>query len=275
MNNVITRSISGILFLFVLISSLLWRAELFGLVFLFITVAMMTEYIQISVGGLRHLPQLLTLLCGGVLFLVSYCVFHYGADMKWYLSAVILTILIITTILTGHDSDYYKTLPYLLTSIIYIAVPLSLSCIAAFDNGNFNAHPLLAVFIIIWSSDTGAYVFGMTLRRWFTKQLCPSISPKKTIIGYIGSLVISIAAGYLIFLTGLLQCEICQAIILAVIINVTATVGDLSESQFKRHFNVKDSGRIIPGHGGFLDRFDGALLALPTAISYLMISNCL
>ncbi|MBQ0006678.1 MAG: phosphatidate cytidylyltransferase [Alistipes sp.] len=275
MNNLVTRTISGIVFLAVIIASLLWRAEAFGLVFLFITLTMMTEYIRISVKKIRCIPYLLTLLCGAALFTVSFCVFGYEADTRWFLSVIIVLILIITSTLIGHDSDYYRILPFLMTPILYIAVPFSLCCIAVFDNGDFNALPLLAILIMLWCSDVGAYVFGMTLRRFFSKKLCPSISPKKTVIGYIGSLVSSLTAGYILSETGMLQCSILHALIISFIVNVTGTIGDLAESQFKRHFDVKDSGRIMPGHGGLLDRFDGALLAFPASISYILISNCL
>ncbi len=275
MNNLVTRTISGTVFLTVIIASLLWRAEAFGLVFLFITLTMMCEYIRISVGKIRPLPHLLTLLCGAALFTVSFCVSGYGADIRWFLSVIIFLIFIITSTLIGHDSDYYRILPFLLTPILYIAVPFSLSCIAVFDHGDFNALPLLAILIMLWCSDVGAYIFGMTLRRFFTKKLCPSISPKKTVVGYVGSLVTALTAGYILSETGMLTCGILHALALSLIVNVAGTIGDLAESQFKRHFDVKDSGRIMPGHGGLLDRFDGALLAFPASITYILISNCL
>lgn len=125
--------------------------------------------------------------------------------------------------------------------------------------------------IILWSSDVGAYIFGMTFGQKHGHKLFPSISPKKSWEGYWGSLFTSLLAGYLLYRFSLLPTGIAHALVIALIINIFGTLGDLAESQLKRHFGVKDAGKIMPGHGGLLDRFDGAILSFPVAIAYLMI----
>jgi len=273
MSNLATRTISGIIFLLVIITALRWRAEAYGLIFFFITCTMMCEYIRISTGKIRNNSQMLAVLSGAALFVISYLITADGIDLKWLCIIPVLTVMTISSVLFGANPDDYSVLPYLLAPITYIAIPFSMCNVIVFSEGNFNALPLLAILIMLWSSDVGAYVFGLTLRNVFPKKLCPSISPKKTVVGYAGGLVVTLLAGVLISTTGVIDCSVAHSLGLALIVNITGTIGDLAESQFKRHFNVKDSGTIMPGHGGLLDRFDGALLAFPAAISYLLLIN--
>jgi phosphatidate cytidylyltransferase len=140
-------------------------------------------------------------------------------------------------------------------------------------NGDFNGKLLLAFFAIVWGSDVGAYLFGITLGQKYGKKLFPSISPKKSWEGYWGGLLLSLAAGYALYALNFIQYELIHVIIISLIINVTSTFGDLAESQLKRNFGVKDSGKIMPGHGGLLDRFDGALFAFPATVAYIIITT--
>lgn len=273
MSNLVKRTISGIVFLALVISSLLWRAEAFFCIFLFFLIVMMREYLNISIKESKKHLRVLTTLTGAVLFIITYYAVGSGINLKWLCVVPLLLILNISAVLFSKQPDSYKHLPYMLTPVLYIAIPLSMCNLIVYEGGSFNAVPLLAVLIMLWSSDVGAYIFGMTLRNVFPKKLCPDISPKKTVIGYIGGLFTTLAAGYIIDLSGMITCGLFHTLVLAIIVNVTGTIGDLAESQFKRHFDVKDSGRIMPGHGGLLDRFDGALLAFPAAISYLLLIN--
>lgn len=178
--------------------------------------------------------------------------------------------LILITLLWKKEN--YTLYPYLLSSIVYIALPFTMLNLLAFDYaGRFNGVIVLALFIILWASDVGAYIFGMLFGQKNGHKLFPSISPKKSWEGYIGSLFVSAVVGFYLSKFDLLPFRFAPSIILAVIINVFATLGDLVESQLKRQFDVKDSGKIMPGHGGLLDRFDGALIAFPVAIAYIYI----
>lgn len=280
MSNLLKRTVSGAVFLALVITALLWNEEAYLFVFLLFMLIMMMEYLKISTGykesgDADHFPQAMAICAGLVLFYMTF-------DMKGNLSnlknlhlvfLVILFILTIASVLFSKRPDQYRILPYLFTSVVYIALPFSMCNLIVFQDGTFNATPLLAVLILLWSSDVGAYIFGMTLRNIFPMKLCPSISPKKTVIGYVGGLIITLLAGYILAKTGMLGCGIIHSLIIAAIVNVTGTIGDLAESQFKRHFGIKDSGNIMPGHGGLLDRFDGALLAFPAAVTYLLLIN--
>jgi phosphatidate cytidylyltransferase len=147
---------------------------------------------------------------------------------------------------------------------------------AVFPAGSeFDGKLLLSFFAIVWGSDVGAYVFGITLGQKYGKKLFPSISPKKSWIGFWGGLLTAVAVAFAMQKLGLLEFESLHCIALAVILVVTGVYGDLIESLWKRHYNIKDSGNIMPGHGGLLDRFDSALVAIPSGVIYLIIFNLL
>jgi len=273
MSNLVTRTISGIVFLALVITALLWRSEAYFVIFLFFMIVIMSEYLTISIRERHYFPVVTAILTGAALFIITYCTAGFGLDTKWICLVPVMLIVTISSVLFSTKPDNYRFLPYLLTSVVYIAIPFSMCNLIIFTDGTFNARPLLAILILLWSSDVGAYIFGITLRNIFPAKLCPAISPQKTVIGYIGGLVVTILAGYILSVTGMFECGALHSMMIALVVNVTGTVGDLAESQFKRHFEVKDSGRIMPGHGGLLDRFDGALLAFGASISYILLIN--
>ena len=155
---------------------------------------------------------------------------------------------------------------------MYIALPFSLLNVLAFTatpNGHISFNTLLplSVFVFLWVNDTGAYCVGSLLGR---HKLFPRISPGKSWEGCIGGAVFVLAAAYLIgeyIDMGILNTL--QWLGLGLVVVVFGTWGDLVESLFKRTLGIKDSGNILPGHGGMLDRFDSSLLAIPAAVVYL------
>ena len=135
----------------------------------------------------------------------------------------------------------------------------------------FEDGPWLFVgfMVLLWTNDTGAYLVGRSLGR---TKLLPSASPKKTVEGFVGGIVLTVAVAWLLAgMRDLLSTP--HWLVCGVLVAVTATLGDLLESSFKRNRGVKDSGTILPGHGGILDRFDGFLLALPAMFIYLAIAR--
>ncbi len=120
------------------------------------------------------------------------------------------------------------------------------------------------LFVGIWVNDTGAYFTGLNFGK---RKLAFKVSPKKTIEGALGGIIITIL--FLVGLAHFFNIEIMIAILLAIVISISGLIGDLVISAFKRHFNIKDSGKIIPGHGGVLDRFDSIIFATP--IFYILL----
>jgi phosphatidate cytidylyltransferase len=161
--------------------------------------------------------------------------------------------------------------PFSLTALVYIALPFSLFSLVLYDKtGVYNGNLLLSMMVLLWCTDVGAYLLGSTLGQMNNHRLFLSISPKKSWEGFFGGLILAVAGAVALRYLGLLDLSLCDAIVLGIIICIFGVVGDLVESQLKRNFGVKDSGSIMPGHGGMLDRFDGALLAFPVAIIYLI-----
>jgi phosphatidate cytidylyltransferase len=170
----------------------------------------------------------------------------------------------------------FDSLGHTFFSVIYTAVPFSLFPFAAFSHtgpdsllphGSIEFSPaiILGFFILLWANDTGAYLIGISLGK---HRLMERISPKKSWEGFFGGLVIAASAAWLLSLwPGVLDRK--GWIIVSVIISIAGTYGDLVESMLKRSIGVKDSGTIMPGHGGFLDRFDSVIISFPLVYLYI------
>jgi phosphatidate cytidylyltransferase len=171
----------------------------------------------------------------------------------------------------------FDSLGHTFFSILYTALPFSMFSFSAFSRTGldsilphkdiiFSPGIVMGFFLLIWANDTGAYLTGMTFGK---HKLFERISPKKTWEGFFGGVVTAALAAWI--LSGWLGVvDTIHWIIIAVIVSVAGTYGDLIESMLKRSIGVKDSGTIMPGHGGFLDRFDSAIISFP--LVYLFIS---
>lgn len=148
-----------------------------------------------------------------------------------------------------------------LISLVYIFVPLALCVEMAKYSSMFESKLLFGLFILIWSADTWAYISG---RLFGKRKLFFRLSPNKTWEGFFGSVLLSSITGYFLYYFGFGLSPVKWLIIGAVIVPI-ATVGDLFQSMLKRHANIKDSGKLLPGHGGFLDRFDSILFCIPAS----------
>lgn len=276
MNNTVLRAISGVGFVALMVASLLCSKYLFAVMVIFIMVTMMHEFYTMTMGERYRFSRLLAILSGAVLFALIFCVCAFGIDVK-YISITILPIIVvmINSLYVRDKTDFGK-FSDIYTGILYIAVPLSLSNLIVFFGHEFNGHILLYFFIIIWCSDVGAFIFGSTLGQRYGKKLFPAISPRKSWIGFWGGLACAVlAAVTLKYLLNLTSISLLNTVILAVVMDVAGVYGDLFESQWKRHYNKKDSGTIIPGHGGMLDRFDSTIMAMPAGALYLILMNIL
>jgi len=268
MNTTVQRSISGVVFLGVMLAGLLIHPALYAILFVCMSCGMLVEYYKITMGKRYMLPRIFAIILGGLSFLALFGVVGYNLPNKTVsIIAVVLLAIMVTTLLEKDRSDFAIT-SYLYTGLLYIAVPLALANFVVFRDGTFNGVLMVAFFCIIWAGDVGAYCFGMLFGK-NGKKLFPSISPKKSWAGFWGGLFLAIVASIILSLTGLFPFAWWHSLLLAVIMNIFGTYGDLYESQWKRTFSVKDSGDIIPGHGGLMDRFDSAIFAIPAGFIYL------
>ena len=233
-------------------------------------------YLMIRNTGVR--PQILPgIITGITAYAISTLIASGVIPRKSFLVLIPMMLLIMVIELYRKQDKPFDSLAHTLFSVLYTAIPFSMFPFAAFsrtglnsilphNNIIFSPGIIIGFFILIWANDTGAYLTGMLFGR---HKLMERISPKKTWEGFIGGLIIaSFAAWFLSDWLGVV--DKIHWVIISLIITVAGTYGDLVESMLKRSTGVKDSGTIMPGHGGFLDRFDSAILSFP--LVYLFIS---
>lgn len=207
-----------------------------------------------------------------IFYLFSKRYFNYGFFFDFRLSEILAIVLIIIAVVTlfKYSSELYYDSGKLIFTVIYVALPFSFALglpkFTSYDD-TFSLE-VLFLFILIWSSDTFAYLTG----KFFGKhKMAPTISPKKTWEGYVGGVVLTLVLSYFIEqyhsdLRG-------NWMIVGFLVAAFAPLGDLVESQLKRNFGVKDSGNIIPGHGGVLDRLDSFLICVPVVYLYFILAK--
>lgn len=233
-------------------------------------------YLPVCLIGLHEMHRLLRdsedqepmtwiMLVGATVYLA---VGLHSFDPQWNLGytlalSFLLLLITITWSLWHGRPDPGRDFGKMLTGLLLVAVPFGLMThFFAFGKWMF-----IGFMILLWTNDTGAYLVGRAIGR---SALLPAVSPKKTVEGLIGGILLTIVVAWALasvhdFL------DLTEWLVVGAIVAVTATLGDLLESAFKRARGVKDSGRILPGHGGILDRFDGFLLAVPAVSLYLQL----
>ena len=259
-----------------MLAALLTNKYIFGAVMLFALVVMMREFLRMTCGKNYWFSQILSILAGATLFTLIFLYKGFDFPGRLVILAFLPVFVLMINSLYVKDKSRFDKFSNLYTALIYIAVPWSLLNFAVFNTeGEFNGILLLCFFAIIWGTDVGAYLFGITLGQKYGKKLFPSISPKKSWIGFWGGILMAAGVAVALHYVGMFTFDLIHCICMALLLSVTGVYGDLIESQWKRHYNVKDSGTIIPGHGGLLDRFDSALIAIPVAIIYLVMIDSL
>jgi len=276
MNNFVKRTISGIGFAVIMLAAFLTNKYVYGIVMLFSLIVMMKEFLTMTCGRNYRYSQFLSIFSGAVLFTLVYLYKAFNFPGRLVILAFVPVFLLMINSLYLKDKSRFDKFANLYAAMLYIAVPWAMLNFAVFNAaGEFNGILLLCFFCIIWGTDVGAYMFGITLGQKYGKKLFPSISPKKSWIGFWGGLGTAVGVAIGLHYVGLFCFDLIHCIFMGVLLCVAGVYGDLIESQWKRHYNVKDSGNIIPGHGGLLDRFDSALIAIPIGIIYLVVMNVL
>lgn len=274
MNNVTVRTLSGIAFLAIMVAGLLVDKLLFAGLLIVILGLMMAEFFKMTMGDCYKLARSLAIVSGVCLFALIFITQAYGVNHKIIALAILPLILVMINSLYMKDKGDFGKFSYIYTAFLYIAIPISLSNLIAFKGGDFNGMLILCFFIIIWSSDVGAFAIGSAFgQKLNSKKLFPSISPHKSWVGFWGGLAFAIVSAIAMHFTGLIDFPLLHCIIVAILMDIAGVYGDLFESQWKRYCEVKDSGSIMPGHGGMLDRFDSALFAIPVGAIYLSLFN--
>ena len=266
-NKFFIRAASAFVFAALLIGSILFNEYSFFGLFLFITVAGLYEFFSLITKEKIFSQKIVGVILGILVFSSNFLFLKGFVGVKFYYLFIIVFTLITIFELYRNKKDPFTNIAFTLFGVVYIALPLSLLSffVIDIDTTIYSPNILLGFIFLIWINDSGAYVFGSLFGK---KKLFERISPNKTWMGFIGGVGSALA---LAFFLPFLFSELSRTnwIVIALIASVIGTFGDLLESIFKRSLQIKDSGNILPGHGGILDRFDSILLASPIVFVYL------
>jgi phosphatidate cytidylyltransferase len=269
MDETLKRAISGAVYILLLLASILYSTEsfliLFG-VFLIISLFEFCNLIQVD--------KLIPVVAGTSLYVLVTFFSNYNESKSSDIQTLDIILLASTLLISikcivflfDNTIQSVSNLSKYLYLLGYITLPFVFITKISFGVNDYNPKIIIGLFILIWTNDTFAYIVGKSMGK---HKLFEKISPKKTIEGFFGGLIFAIFAGYLISMylikpsAQFSDKSILIWVIIAAIVGVIGTIGDLIESKFKRIAGVKDSGKIMPGHGGVLDRLDSVIFVAP------------
>lgn len=280
MNNLLLRLATGIAFVLVLVGSIILSPMSFCVLFAAVTGLSIWEFSTlVNNHADASVNRLINTIAGVYLFLAFAAYVSGYQDSKVFIPYLITVIYLPISELYLQKEDPLKNWAYAFASQLYIALPFSMLATLAFmvdpisGTVTYNWLMPLSVFIFLWTNDTGAYCVGSLLHKRFPAKLFERISPKKSWVGSIGGGALCLVVAAIMHASFDANMGYMQWAGLALTVCVFGTWGDLVESLFKRQLGIKDSGNILPGHGGMLDRFDSSLLAIPAAVLYLYTLN--
>lgn len=261
------RTYSGFLFVVIIVGAIALNQYLFVTFFSIICGYTLYEFHQLTNNQTDvYVQPYVAFFLGIILFVSS---FLYAAGLANYLVffvyALSLVLLFIAELYQKHSNPIHN-LAYLVFGQVFVAVPFAMLNTILFING-YQPLWLLSILVIIWMYDTGAFLVGLKFGR---HRLFERISPQKSWEGFWGGFIFAVGAGY-VFSLFLNQINPLLWCVLAMIIAVLSALGDLLESLIKRTIQVKDSGSVLPGHGGLLDRLDSMLLVVPFVYIFLSV----
>lgn len=265
-SNLEQRVITALIGFFIILGLVLYNDATF-LAFVCILCALTQHefYRLLGLDGNQPLSNWGTL-CGLALNLITYFVEKGTLSGQYYfLMSPLLSFIFFIKLYKKNDIKPFMNIGFTFLGLIYVAVPFALLIVIALKSGSYNYQIVLGSLLLLWASDIGGYFAGTKFGK---RKLFERVSPKKSWEGAIGG---AIFAGLIAFVLGQFfeTYEPWQWYCIGTIIVVTGIYGDLVESLFKRSISIKDSGNSIPGHGGFLDRFDGLLLSMPFIATFV------
>lgn len=263
-----TRAITALFFVIIVLASIVLNAYLFAGFFMVLSACCLYEFYRI-IGDAHGKPaSWLGIGLGGLLFGL-YAGYRLGDLSPNFLLAIVpLAAVVFIAPLYKKDSDKpFAGIAYTYLGVVYVVLPFLSFFALGFLEGIYDYRLPLGFMLILWGNDTGAYLVGKFFGR---RRLFERISPKKTWEGLAGGILLALVVSLILahYFTAL---GVWKWIGVALLVSIFGTFGDLVESMLKRSQQVKDSGAVLPGHGGLLDRFDGLLLAAPAVLALLKI----
>lgn len=268
----LTRALTGSVIVAAILAGIYYSSSSFvGLFFVITTVGLWEFYTLTEKGGMS--PQkLLGTIAGAVFFVISSMYILRMIPLGYLLVIMPLMFLILIAELYRKSQNPLVNISITLSGIFYLSVPMVLLSYLSYPPAyglrytyDYNPNILIGFFLILWTNDSFAYLVGKTVGK---RKLFESVSPKKTWEGSLGGAIFALVLAYFLvrFFPELRKRD---WLIVAGIIVLFGNLGDLIQSKFKRSLHVKDSGSVLPGHGGILDRFDGVYLAAPFVYTYI------
>ena len=293
MNETLKRGISGAVYILLLLASILYSTETFFILFgIFLAIAIYEFCNLVQIG--KVFPIILGITLYTAITLLSHYnkltkqwideIFNTDIDISFNIHQLDIILLVIALVVSlkailflfydriqkiSNSSKYLYLIGYIILPFIFITK-------ISFGVQDYNPKIIIGLFILVWTNDTFAYIVGKSIGR---TKLFERISPKKTVEGFLGGIVFAVLAGYMIsryYIKASPEHSDRSILIwtsIAVIVGIVGTIGDLIESKFKRIAGVKDSGSIMPGHGGILDRLDSVIFVAPIIFLFYQILN--
>lgn len=260
------RVASAIVGAVIILTGLVWDEWTYFAIFLSIACLTLWEFYRL-VRLQSYVPiRFLGVFIGALLFTLTFLIEDGIVPASYYIALFPLASFVFLIKLYKKDDVHpFINIALFYLGIVYVAVPFALINVLTFSNGSYSYEVIMGLLFLTWANDIGAYFTGILFGK---TKLFERISPKKSWEGSIGGAVFAVLTAIIInpYFDGLNQLE---WVVIALIVVIAGTYGDLVESHFKRSMQIKDSGSAIPGHGGFLDRFDSLLLAVPFVALFL------
>ncbi len=265
MNNFLKRTLTASVFVAVLLGCTYYNQLSFSILFFCITILGLREFYSLSSKEGCTPQKIWGIVAGATLFITNALVSMGYCSHRILVIPIPMIFLTFIFELYTKSINPFRNIAFTILGVVYVGVPFSLLNYLVTYTGSYNHELLVGLFFILWSGDSGAYLVGSAIGK---RKLFPRVSPGKTWEGFIGG---SIASYVVVFFVSkyYVSIGVIDWMLLATLIILIGTLGDLVKSLFKRSVNVKDSGNLLPGHGGIIDRFDSLLMSVPFVFTYL------
>lgn len=265
LTNLQQRVIAGVIGAGIIGPAILWNEYSYLAANILIVSLGLREFFRITLDKRDNALRLYGFGLATFLNILTFFVQKGTVDSSWLITLLPIILLAYTIKLYDKRQEQpFQPVSFLFTALIYVGLPFYLMHKIYFE---LSAGYLLGFILLNWGNDIGAYFAGRFLGK---HKLFPSVSPKKTWEGFAGGVILTLVASS-VFSTLLIEISLTNWLIIGVLISLGATIGDLVESMLKRSKSIKDTGTLLPGHGGILDRIDSLVFVIPIVAAYLNI----